>query len=74
MGDTEILETMEPEEFARAVKREVVFHVDENCIESWVIRLLYDDGTVKYVRNLVFPDGNMDTPMIQNEDGSVEPA
>ncbi len=55
MTDIEILEEMEPEEFARAVKKECVFHVDENCVETWVIRLVYEDGSVKYVRNLAVP-------------------
>lgn len=46
----EILDEMDPAEFARAVKKE--------CIEidgHWVIRLVYPDDEVKFVRNLAVP-------------------
>ena len=52
MSDIEILDEMEPEEFCRAVKKE--------CMEvdgEWVVRLVYADSTVKYVRNYMIPDG-----------------
>ncbi len=64
MTDIEILDEMEPEEFGRAVKKECVFHVDENCVETWVIRLVYEDGTVKYVQNLAVPVDNDGTERV----------
>ena len=55
MTDIEILEEISAEEFARAVKREVM-QVDG----QWVVRLLYEDSTIKYVRNLAIPTNPAD--------------
>ncbi len=50
MDDIEILDEIEPEEFYRSNKRE--------CVEVdgvLVVKLTYQDGTVKHIMNLAVP-------------------
>ncbi len=51
MTDIEILDTLEPEEMANAVKQECVT-VGVDGEDVLVLRLLFPDSTVKFVRNL----------------------
>ena len=62
----EILDTIDPVEFARAVKREVVEYQGQ-----WVIRLLFPDSAVKYVRNLAVPVEGQH-PIMQKIDAFVD--